>query len=291
MDSPTDPTWGALTLNTLRSELKRRLTEGADPADASATVDFIFESLKGWNKTDLTLRGEATVSDFVARKAREAVEQVIKGCPVQYIFSRAHFYGMELKVTPATLIPRPETAMLVDMIVDRCGHRRDLRVLDLGTGSGCIAIALSRNLPFATVTGVDISRAALDIAKENADALHASIELRQADMLTDNFDGEWDVIVSNPPYVLQSESADMEPNVLNYEPHSALFVPDDDPLKFYRAIARIASRTLARDGLLCLEINPLCASALEQLLKSEGFTDISVSRDLENRLRFIIASR
>lgn len=279
-----------ITLKSLITGLRAVLDPVLGSRESSATVDFIFECLKGWNKTDLILRSDHTVSDYLADKARKAATRVAAGEPVQYVFSRAEFYGMDFKVTPDVLIPRPGTAMLVDEIVDENSSRQDLRVLDLGTGSGCIAIALSRNLPFSQVTAVDFSPGALTVARDNAAALHARIRLVQADMLSERFPGPWDIIVSNPPYVLESEKASMEANVLDYEPHSALFVPDSDPLRYYRAIARTAASGLAPGGRLYLEINPLCADALAAMLKSDGFSDIRISKDLENRRRFIRAS-
>lgn len=279
-----------ITLKSLIAELRAVLDPVLGSRESSATVDFIFECLKGWNKTDLILHSDHTVSDYLTGKARKAAARVAAGEPVQYVFSRARFYGMDFKVTPDVLIPRPETAMLVDEIVDENSSRQDLRVLDLGTGSGCIAIALSRNLPFSQVTAVDFSTGALAVARDNATALHARVKFVQADMLCDSFHSPWDIIVSNPPYVLESEKASMEANVLDYEPHSALFVPDSDPLRFYRAIARIAASGLAPGGRLYLEINPLCADTLAAILKSEGLTDIRISKDLDNRRRFISAS-
>lgn len=279
-----------ITLKSLIAGLRAVLDPVLGGRESSATVDFIFECLKGWNKTDLILRSDHTVSDYLADKARTAAARVAAGEPVQYVFSRARFYGMDFKVTPDVLIPRPETAILIDEIVDENSSRQDLRVLDLGTGSGCIAIALSRNLPFSQVTAVDFSPGALTVAHDNAATLHARVKFVRADMLNDRFDSPWNIIVSNPPYVLESEKASMEANVLDYEPHSALFVPDSDPLRYYRAIARIAASGLAPEGRLYLEINPLCADSLDATLKSEGFTDIRFSKDLDNRRRFIRAS-
>lgn len=279
-----------ITLKTLIAELRAVLDPVLGGRESSATIDFIFECLKGWNKTDLILRSDHNVSNYIADKARAATARVAAGEPVQYVFSRARFYGMDFKVTPDVLIPRPETAILVDEIVDENSSRQDLRVLDLGTGSGCIAIALSRNLPFSQVTAVDFSPGALTVARDNAAALHARVNFVRADMLSDRFHNRWDIIVSNPPYVLESEKASMEANVLDYEPHSALFVPDSDPLRYYRAIARIAASELEPEGKLYLEINPLCADSLAAMLKSEGFSDVRISKDLDNRRRFIRAS-
>ena len=199
---------------------------------------------------------------------------------------------MDLKVDRSVLIPRHETEELVDLIVDGNKGRQDLRVLDIGTGSGAIAIALSRNLPFAHVTAIDISEAALKIARENARALHADIDFIRQDVFTWQPAPEsFDIIVSNPPYIANSEKAAMDSNVLDYEPHSALFVPDSEPLIFYSRIATIAIGALAGGGRLYFEINPLFAADLVRMLGAEGFRDIEVHKDISRRDRFISCSK
>ena len=181
----------------------------------------------------------------------------------------------------------------MDIITDRHRGSRDLRVLDIGTGSGCIAIALSRALPFARVDACDISAEALEVARSNARGLRAAVDFFRCDILREPLPDSplYDVIVSNPPYIARSEAADMEQRVLRYEPHTALFVDDADPLLFYRAIARYARAALRPEGSLYFEINPLFATQLEQMLHAEGFARVDVQRDYCGRQRFAIAQR
>ncbi|MCM1070852.1 MAG: peptide chain release factor N(5)-glutamine methyltransferase [[Clostridium] fimetarium] len=279
---------------TTLNELTRRMRAIIEPAtgsrEAAAISREIMYDLKGWDLTQLAIRGSEPVSDFIAAKALDAARRVAAGEPVQYIFGSAGFYGMRFKVTPDTLIPRPETAELVDLIVKRYADSKDLRVLDVGTGSGCIAIALSRFLPFPEVTAVDISDAALAVARENAAALKARVTFRREDILTAAPGPDrYDIIVSNPPYIAQSESAAMDKNVLDHEPHSALFVPDSDPLLFYRAILRYAADgALAPGGAVYFEINPLFADDLRRLAATLGFT-AEILPDAQGRSRFAIA--
>lgn len=260
--------------------------------EAKAMVRIIFEQLKGWGPVETAVNADKPLSEYICGKVDDTVRRLLGDEPIQYIFGTARFYGMDLKVTGATLIPRPETASLVDMIVSE-NHGTDLRVLDIGTGSGCIAIALARNLRFPSVTATDISQEALDVAKENAKALKAAgIRFIRADMTAVVMEGqEFDIIVSNPPYIAESERASMERNVLDHEPASALFVPDDDPLKFYKAIADIATASLAPDGRLYLEINPLFAGRLAGMLESKGLSPSEIIKDTEGRDRFIKTSK
>lgn len=276
-----------------RSKLAARYGE----REAAAMVDEMMYRIKGWDRVQTIIRAGDEASDYVAGMTERTVKRLLDGEPLQYIFGKAQFYGMDFTVTPDTLIPRPETAQLVDMIVDRYGRRSDLSVLDLGTGSGCIAIALARNLPFPKeVTGIDISDKALAVARENAKSLKVNVNFAKADMLSsESFEsvisGNYDIIVSNPPYIAQHEAKDMDSNVLEHEPHTALFVPDDDPLLFYKAIARIAAARLNDNGSLFLEINPLYANELRSMLKQQGFADIDIVKDMQKADRFAIAKK
>lgn len=286
-----------LTLQQLMTESRGRLAQVYGQREAGAMVDEMLLRIKGWDRVQTIIHSAEPVSDFVRQRVDETTRRLLDGEPIQYIFGKAHFYGMDFTVTPATLIPRPETAQLVDMIVDRYGDRRDLRVLDLGTGSGCIAIALARNLQFPKeVVAVDISPEALKVARENSVSLRTKILTVEADMLSEpsldtHVDGKFDIIVCNPPYIARHEAAGMERHVTDHEPELALFVPDDDPLLFYRAIARFAGQRLEAGGTLFLEINPLFVKDLEATLRSFGFTDLDVVKDMQKADRFIIARR
>lgn len=282
-----------MTTSELAARMRSRLDEKFPRQEVREIIAIIFENLKGWNTTDMLIKADQEITPFIVSKADEAVDRILSGEPVQYLFGSAHFYGLTFKVNRDTLIPRQETALLVDIIVKEWNGRRDLKVLDLGTGSGCIAIALARNLPFASVTGIDISDGALAVARENSRALKADVDFIRGDILslTPPVSPEYDIIVSNPPYIARSEAASMEANVLDYEPHSALFVPDDNPLVFYKAVARFAQDALKPGGKLYFEINPLFADDLKKFMAADGWDNLTLERDMQRHYRFLIASR
>ncbi len=241
---------------------------------------ILLEELLLMTPAQALARPEYEVPDFMQVKYARIIARLGDGEPLQYILGRARFFGMSLRVSPAVLIPRPETEQLVDMIMDRFRSRTDLKVLDLGTGSGCIALALARNLKFAKVTGVDISEAALEIARKNAEEQGLKVNFIKGDILNlDEIAGQWDVIVSNPPYVLESEAAEMERNVLDHEPHGALFVADGDPMRFYQPTIDYWRTHRAPGGMLFFEINPLCAGL---------FTGAEIERDFCGKERFAL---
>ena len=217
-----------------------------------------------------------------------ALERLKKGEPLQYVIGSAPFCGLVFHVDERVLIPRPETAELVEWVAEDAGAVGSL--LDIGTGSGCIAISLAHRLDGWKVQGWDISEAVLEVAKENSRKNGTDVEFHKADILNAP-DAEccFDVIVSNPPYVLESEKEQMEDTVLDYEPHTALFVPDADPLLFYRAIAGFGRRALNNNGRLYFEINPLKSVETEEMLKAEGFHGIELRKDIFGKLRMIKA--
>lgn len=280
-----------ITVDMLSAELRRRLTPIYGAGEAQAMVRLIFHHLKGWNATELIINGDFPVSQRVIAACGNILARLAKHEPLQYILGEARFYGLDLKVTPDVLIPRPETAELVDMIVSANTSRSDLRVLDAGTGSGAIAVALARNLPFAEVSALDVSEGALRVARENADALHLSLRFLHADIFTWTPQRHsFDIVVSNPPYVTESEKKDMDANVLDYEPAGALFVPDDDPLRFYRRIAGISLDGLVPGGLLYFEINPLFERQLAAMLEEMGYLNVRADRDAQGKWRFMSAT-
>ena len=205
--------------------------------------------------------------------------------PIQYIFGHTEWRGLDLLVTPATLIPRPETAELIDWILESCDRSKPLHVLDIGTGSGCIAIALKKSAPLWQVIGIDISPDALEIAHENAKRNSVEVEWTQADILSPITNYRFpilDIIVSNPPYICHREKANMDARVLDYEPHSALFVPDDEPLLFYRRIATMKSAKS-----LYFEINEAYGKEVCDMLKELGYTDIQLKHDIYGKPRMV----
>jgi len=232
-------------------------------------------------------------SEIESKEIQDIVSRLKTAEPLQYIIGIADFYSLEFEVTPSVLIPRPETEELVDMILH---EHADLEggILDVGTGSGCIAITLSKHLPNANVTGIDISPEALSVARRNAERNEVNTAFRQADILSSEptmpfLPTNFDLIVSNPPYVMEQEKATMEKNVLDYEPSLALFVPDADPLLFYKAIARFGRTHLNPGGQLYFEINPLRGNECAGMLHEAGYKDIQLLRDLSGKERFIKA--
>ena len=275
----------------VRRDLVRRLSTQYGEGEARAMTGLIFHALNGWNATDLVINSDKDISPFVLGKMAEILGRLHEGEPLQYILGKARFYGMDLVVSPAVLIPRPETEELVDMIVKE-NAVSDLRVLDVGTGSGAIAIALSRNLRFPDVTAVDISAEALAVACENARALHARITFLHEDVFRyEPAPGSFDIIVSNPPYVAESEKKDMDRNVLAYEPAGALFVSDAAPLVYYGRISAVASDALVPGGRIYFEINPLFAEGVAALMRADGFEDVRLINDISGRTRFAAGRR
>lgn len=279
------------TLRQLSDIACKKLTPIYGDSEARWLFRTIMEHLKGWNQVELALRADKEVSDFIVGRVDEAVCRLLEGEPVQYIYGDTYWYGMTLKVSPAVLIPRPETEELVDIIVKN-NPKSDLKVLDICTGSGCIAVALARSLNFPEVSGIDISDDALAIARANADALKVKVNFSKADALSlPEIENTFDIIVSNPPYVLESEKSGMDKNVLDHEPHIALFVPDNDGLKFYKAIALYAKRALTDKGRLYFEINPLTAGQLKSWMEGEGWNDAELLTDMYGKTRFMIAEK
>ena len=283
-------------------ELWRRLTPLYDAGEAKAIVRLVLDECYGLSWADV-LGGK--VSELSANDQTELEKIMLrleKGEPVQYIIGVADFCGRQFHVEPGVLIPRPETEELCRMVIEereisQKGQSPLCEILDIGTGSGCIAITLALELPDAKVTAWDISDDALRIASANAKALGASVTFQHHDALDSSFFTlhsslpKWDFIVSNPPYICRKEADGMDKNVLGYEPHEALFVPDDDPLLFYRAIARYATLALKPNGYLFFEINPLYADDLTQLLGKMLCYNAEILNDQFGKPRFLKATK
>lgn len=282
-----------MTVTDIYKDIINKLTPALGDSEARSAARVILEDVRGVTQTDLVVNGHRTVEPETADRIKTIIDRICKGEPVQYAIGSARFYGLDFKVTPSVLIPRPETEGLVDMIVKDYSAHSDLNVLDCGTGSGCIAIALARNLPFASVDAIDISADALAIAEYNANRLKCKINFSVGDILNMSLPYKplYDIIVSNPPYIADKERPDMDARVKDYEPSSALFVPDDNPLVFYLAIADYASKALKAGGSLYFEINPLFVDDLKAMLTICGFTDIEITRDYIGRYRYAKAIR
>jgi release factor glutamine methyltransferase len=234
------------------------------------------------------------ISDTQKQDIEAIVTRLKNQEPIQYILGTACFYDLDFNVTPDVLIPRPETEELVERILSR--HRQQgIRILDIGTGSGCIAVTLAAHLPEARVVAADVSPGALSTAAGNAAKNKVTVHFVETDILArkalEDIPGVFDVIVSNPPYVKLSEKESMEANVLNYEPHLALFVTDSDPLLFYRSIARFGNEKLRKGGSLYFEINAQYGNEVAGLLEEEGYTDIEIIKDIPGKDRIIQAKR
>lgn len=282
-----------LTIGDLYRELVETLTTSLGRREANAAAKIILEDVRGITQTDLAVNAHRTVEDMTAERIRGIAQEINNGKPVQYAIGSARFYGMDFVVTPDVLIPRPETEGLIDMIVKEYANQPDLHILDCGTGSGCIAISLARHLPFANIDAIDISAKALEIAKGNGKRLNVKVNFFEGDILTLKtcLNKNYDVIVSNPPYIAEEEASEMDDRVKNYEPKGALFVSNDDPLIFYRAIIEFASTSLNPQGTLYFEINPRFTDEMKQLLMSNDFSDIDIIRDYIGRYRYIRAKR
>lgn len=267
--------------------LREELTPIYGQGESDAMIRLIFEHLKNWGPVDIIIHERQPVSEFIEGEINKILERLQQHEPIQYILGMTYFYGMNFRVGPGVLIPRPETEELIDLIINS-NKEKDLRVLDIATGSGCIAIALARNLLFPQVEAFDISCKALDVAARNAEVLKTNVKFFEADMYKWMPNAEvYDIIVSNPPYIDQAEKNDMAPNVLHYEPHEALFVPDDNPMGYYKRIADIGIKGLKPGGKLYLEINPRHADELVDFYSSKGYADVNILLDIHGKKRFL----
>lgn len=273
-------------------EIRGRLDGIYDRREREAVILLIFAHVKGWSRVDLIVNEGKELSDFSKNEIDRIVDRLILGEPIQYITGNARFFGMDFKVRPGVLIPRPETEELVDWILKDVADKPDLAVLDIGFGSGCIAISLARNLPFSTVTGIDFSDTALDQARENAKALNAKVSFVKADMYG------WlpapqslDIIVSNPPYISPDEKPDMEVRVKDFEPAEALFVEADDPIKPYKRIETIAAEGLKPGGCVYMELNPRFAENVKKYFEGRRWRDLEFRLDSYGKKRMLKAIR
>jgi release factor glutamine methyltransferase len=264
-----------------------------DERERGAIAFLLLEYILGIEKSDILANKEIAVSHLKREELEEAIDRINQGEPVQYITGKTQFLNLTFKVNPSVLIPRPETEELVDLIIKENKGRKGLRIMDMGTGSGCIAVSLAFHLPEAEVLAVDISKSALYVAAENASINRAKVTFINDDILNlaETNDTKLDVIVSNPPYVRYSEKKEMQKNVLEYEPKLALFVDDDEALIYYEKIALFSSRHLQDGGLLYLEINEMLGKETATLVSTFGFKNIEIKNDLFGKPRFIRCSK
>lgn len=272
-------------------ELVEKITLPEHPDEIRSIASILMESMFGLTKTEIMSGKFINVRPEDDSRLENWVERLNVHEPIQYIVEQTYFYRRKFLVDSSVLIPRPETEILVSIVLSSTiaiSRKPGKRILDIGTGSGCIPITLALEWPGSTVYATDVSAAALEVAKKNAAAHNAHVNFLEHDILREKLPfRDLDVIVSNPPYVRRSESADMQPNVLRYEPHSALFVPDNDPLIFYREILRQAKAVLAESGLVAVEINEKFGAEVTALFKENGFTDVQILTDLSGKPRIV----
>ena len=275
-------------------QLWQQLARTYDTGEAKAIARMLYEVRYGLSLSDLLMGRDADVPQQELQQLTERLEQHE---PIQYVLGQADFCGRTFRVSPAVLIPRPETEELCQWVTtkvrDSACNDAALSILDVGTGSGCIAITLAAELPEAKVTAWDISEDALLVACENAllNGVTVDFELQDVLLATAAAQQTKDIIISNPPYICNKERATMEANVLEHEPHQALFVPDDDPLLFYRAIAKLGQQMLSYGGWLYFEVNPLFAAQLARLLSAMSYYDIEIKEDQFGKQRMIRARK
>jgi release factor glutamine methyltransferase len=250
-----------------------------------------LEHLLNYTKIDIHINSNKIISSKVENQINKIINDLKKNKPIQYIFNKTEFYGLPFRISPDTLIPRQETEELVDWIInDNKGNK--YTILDIGTGCGCIAIVLARNLTSCNIEALDISKKAINMAKTNARINNASVRFFQCDILkyeTKKLKRNYDIIVSNPPYIRESEKSALPGNVLYYEPQKALFVPDDDPLIFYSAIAKFGLRNLKDKGILYLEINEALAKQVTEELDKHNYEKIIIGKDINGKDRMVKA--
>ena len=275
------------TVEAVLEQYQRDLGTLYEQGEVRAIAAMVFFDRLGWDAGEVMLNRQAGLSESELLKVVLPLKRLRTGEPLQYVLGHTDFHGLRIAVDAHVLIPRPETEELVDLVI-RAQDAPPQRAIDIGTGSGCIALAVKKAFPTTEVIGMDVSPEALACAKGNGEALGLSVDWRQSDILDEALVLPMaDLIVSNPPYIPRSEEADMGTNVLEHEPHLALFVPNDDPLLFYRAIARKAAEALPPGGQLWFEGHYRHAPAVAELLRGLGFTHVNVFEDLSGQPRII----
>jgi release factor glutamine methyltransferase len=278
----------------LRDSMVLELIETYGQREAGNMVESLFFYLAGVGKTDFITEPSRQLPEDIVRKLTSALNELKKEKPLQYVTGKVEFLDLELEVDERVLIPRPETEELVSWVIEENEDRTMLNLLDIGTGSGCIALSLKKFLAGSTVHATDISTGALEVAESNAARYSLEISFYAADIRSDRNslpDIEFDIIVSNPPYVTEGEKIHMRKNVKGFEPAAALFVPDNDPLIYYRAIADFAGRKLKEGGIVYVEINERFGEQCANLFRNNGFKGVLKKQDLNGKDRMIKAMK
>jgi release factor glutamine methyltransferase len=272
--------------------LRDALTALYDQREAGNIADMVMEKITGLKRIDRVMNKGHELDSAQTQLFHQYTDSLLRQQPVQYVLQEAWFYGMQLYADDRVLIPRPETEELVEWIIKE--QTQKTTILDIGTGSGCIAIALKKNIPAAAVWAMDISEAALEVARKNAAAQHTDISFLKADILQEATQSSlppFDIIVSNPPYIPASGEKEMGKNVTQYEPRNALFVPDNDPLIFYNAIGVFASANLNTNGNVYVEIHEAMGEAVKDIFEKHGLSDIIIRKDLQGKERMVRAGK
>lgn len=273
-------------------DLQKQITLHEDTSEIKSILFLVLESVLGLSQSDIAADRLVLISESHQKKINEVISRINAEEPVQYILGSTYFYGRKFNVNPAVLIPRSETEILIEEVLKEIDPFSPGIILDIGTGSGCIGITLAKELPAKRVLAIDVSEGALKTASENAQQLGASVEFLKVNVLTDNLPAlPLEVLVSNPPYVTDSESHTMKKNVLDYEPHLALFVPDHDPFVFYSMIARKGYASLTETGKVFVEINERYGDEVSDIFKDAGFNTIRMVKDLQGKNRIVSASK
>lgn len=263
--------------------------------EAASIAHILMEHITGLGRMDRIVYKDKAFTPEQELQLQNALAAMLRHEPVQYVTGTGWFYGMELKVTPDVLIPRPETEELAEWIIEDVKQAgTQPKILDIGTGSGAIPLAIKKNLPLASVSAIDISEGALKVAGENANKLSLQVNFMQVDVLDVNATGAlevFDIIVSNPPYICEQESAGMQEQVVSYEPTIALFVPDNDPLRFYRSIGQLGQQKLPAGGALYFEINEAYGKETVALLQGMGYVNVILKQDLFGKDRMVKATK
>jgi len=277
------------TVLEIKKEIKESLSSTFSKEEIKSLIYIIFEYVLRYGKIDTEVNKDVKIEDSDYKKILSIVERLSHNEPIQYIIGETVFYDLKFRVNKSTLIPRPETEELVHLIINE-QKNKNIQILDIGTGSGCIAISLAKNLTSAVVSALDISHNAISTAKTNALDNNVNVNFFIQDILkAENLSNKYDVIVSNPPYIRNSEKVLMQRNVLDYEPHSALFVDDRDPLLFYRTISIFAQKHLNIDGILYFEINEALGKEMKEMLSDLNFNKIEIIKDLFEKDRIVKA--
>ena len=278
-----------------RTQFIQELSGIYDVLEVESFFYLILEEKRNLKQIDLALNPDLTFSEQEIEDWSVLAAELKKEIPIQYLLGKTNFYGLDFEVNSNVLIPRPETEELVEWIIKENSNiekHKELKILDIGTGSGCIAISLAKNLPKAQVSAIDVSENALATAKKNADSNGVSVTFLHRNILeTEDLMQEFDIIVSNPPYVRNLEKEEIKKNVLDNEPHLALFVEDNDALIFYRKIAELAKKNLVKNGSLYFEINQYLGKETVELLVDLGFKNIELRKDIYDNDRMIFCRK